>query len=160
MPRLGGAYCFRRVRSQRKSVDWGTKGPALGGAYDCYAHISSSLHNPNLFLGLNSDSQHRVYYTVLPIAPASHAWVFQTQLKEVNLAFVIAMDDEEKRKARQLLREKKRFGFPIFMPALAEHTVFVVSVRNESVDLGTMGPALGRAYECYAHISTFHFDTI
>ena len=31
MPRLGGAYCFRRVRSQRKSVDWGTMGPALGG---------------------------------------------------------------------------------------------------------------------------------
>ena len=41
MPRLGGAYCFRRVRSQRKSVDWGTMGPALGGAYECYAHISS-----------------------------------------------------------------------------------------------------------------------
>ena len=32
MPRLGGAYCFRRVRSHRKSVDWGTLGPALGGA--------------------------------------------------------------------------------------------------------------------------------
>ena len=43
MPRLGGAYCFRRVRSQRKSVDWGTMGPALGGAYECYAHISSYL---------------------------------------------------------------------------------------------------------------------
>ena len=41
MPRLGGAYCFRRVRSQRKSVDWGTMGPALGGPYECYAHISS-----------------------------------------------------------------------------------------------------------------------
>ena len=41
MPRLGGAYCFRRVRSQRKSVDWGTMEPALGGAYECYAHISS-----------------------------------------------------------------------------------------------------------------------
>ena len=41
MPRLGGAYCFRRVRSQRKSVDSGTMGPALGGAYECYAHISS-----------------------------------------------------------------------------------------------------------------------
>ena len=41
MPRLGGAYCFRRVRSQRKSVDWGNIGPALGGAYECYAHISS-----------------------------------------------------------------------------------------------------------------------
>ena len=25
----------------RKSVDWGTLGPALGGAYECYAHISS-----------------------------------------------------------------------------------------------------------------------
>ena len=43
MPRLGGAYCFRRVRSQRKSIDWGTVGPALGGAYECYAHISSFL---------------------------------------------------------------------------------------------------------------------
>ena len=43
MPRLGGAYCFRRVRSQRKSVDWGTMGPALGGAYECYAHISSLI---------------------------------------------------------------------------------------------------------------------
>ena len=51
-------------------------------------------------------------------------------------------------------------------PALAEHTVFVVSVRNgsrrvrsqrESVDWGTMGPALGGAYECYAHISSFHY---
>ena len=41
MPRLSGAYCFRRVRSQRKSVDWCTMGPALGGAYECYAHISS-----------------------------------------------------------------------------------------------------------------------
>ena len=41
MPRLGGAYSFRRVRSQRKSVDWGTMGPALGGAYECYTHISS-----------------------------------------------------------------------------------------------------------------------
>ena len=41
MPRLGGVYRFRRVRSQRKSVDWGTMGPALGGAYECYAHISS-----------------------------------------------------------------------------------------------------------------------
>ena len=41
MPRLGGAYCFRRVRSQRKSIDWGTMGPALGEAYECYAHISS-----------------------------------------------------------------------------------------------------------------------
>ena len=30
----------RRVRSQRKSVDWGTMGPPLGGAYECYAHIS------------------------------------------------------------------------------------------------------------------------
>ena len=39
MPRLGGAYCFRRVRSQRKSVDWGTMRPALGGAYECYAYI-------------------------------------------------------------------------------------------------------------------------
>ena len=29
----------RRVRSQRD--DWGTMGPALGGAYECYAHISS-----------------------------------------------------------------------------------------------------------------------
>ena len=44
MPRLGGAYCFRRVRSQRKSLDWGTMGPALGGAYECYAHISSSQY--------------------------------------------------------------------------------------------------------------------
>ena len=43
MPRLGGAYCFRRVRSQRNSVDWGTMGPALGGAYECYAHISCSF---------------------------------------------------------------------------------------------------------------------
>ena len=50
MPRLDGAYCFRRVRSQRKSscsqrksIDWGTMGPALGGAYECYAHISSLL---------------------------------------------------------------------------------------------------------------------
>ena len=43
MPRLGGAYCFRRVRSQRKSVDWGTMGPALGGAYECCAHTSSLL---------------------------------------------------------------------------------------------------------------------
>ena len=43
MPRLGGAYGFRRVRSQRKSVDWGTMGPALGGAYECYAHISSYI---------------------------------------------------------------------------------------------------------------------
>ena len=42
-PRLGGAYCFRRVRSQRKSVDCGTMGPALGGAYECYAHISSCI---------------------------------------------------------------------------------------------------------------------
>ena len=33
LPRLGGAYCFRRVRSQRKSVDWGTMGPALGGQF-------------------------------------------------------------------------------------------------------------------------------
>ena len=33
----------RRVRSQRKSVDWGTLGPALGGAYECYAHVSSSV---------------------------------------------------------------------------------------------------------------------
>ena len=33
----------RRVRSQRKSVDWGTMGPALGGAYECYAHISSLI---------------------------------------------------------------------------------------------------------------------
>ena len=41
MPRLGGAYCFRRVRSQQKSVDCGTMGPALGGAYECYAHIAS-----------------------------------------------------------------------------------------------------------------------
>ena len=41
MPRLGGAYCFRRVRSQRKSVDWGTMGRAIGGAFECYAHISS-----------------------------------------------------------------------------------------------------------------------
>ena len=41
MPRLGGAYCFRHVRSQRKSVDWGTMRPALGGAYECHAHISS-----------------------------------------------------------------------------------------------------------------------
>ena len=32
----------RRVRSQRESVDLGTMGPALGGAYECYAHISSS----------------------------------------------------------------------------------------------------------------------
>ena len=32
----------RRVRSQRKSVDWGTMGPALGGAYECYA-LSSFL---------------------------------------------------------------------------------------------------------------------
>ena len=47
MPRLGGAYCFRRVRSQRKSVDWGTMGPALGGAYECYAHISS-LPGPHM----------------------------------------------------------------------------------------------------------------
>ena len=50
MPRLGGAYCFRRVRSQRMSscsqrtsVDWGTMGLALGKAYDCYAHISSFI---------------------------------------------------------------------------------------------------------------------
>ena len=49
IPRLGRAYCFRRVRSQRKSscsqrksLDWGTMGPALGGAYECYAHISRS----------------------------------------------------------------------------------------------------------------------
>ena len=28
MPRLSGAYGFRRVRSQRKSVDWGTMGPS------------------------------------------------------------------------------------------------------------------------------------
>ena len=41
MPRLGGAYCFGHVRSQRKSVDWRTMGPALGGAFECYAHISS-----------------------------------------------------------------------------------------------------------------------
>ena len=49
-------------------------------------------------------------------------------------------------------------------PALAEHTVFVVSVRNgsrrvrsqrKSVDWGTMGRAFGGAYECYAHISSF-----
>ena len=46
MPRLGGAYCFRRVHSQRKSVDWGTMGPALGGAYECYAHIFSFLRFP------------------------------------------------------------------------------------------------------------------
>ena len=26
---------------QRKSVDWGTMGPALGGEYECYAHNSS-----------------------------------------------------------------------------------------------------------------------
>ena len=53
MPRLGGAYCFRPVRSQRKSscrsqrksVDWGTMGPALGAAYECYAHISSSKNH-------------------------------------------------------------------------------------------------------------------
>ena len=47
MPRLGRAYCFRRVRSQRKSVDRGTMGPALGGAYECYAHISRffSVHS-------------------------------------------------------------------------------------------------------------------
>ena len=45
MPRLGGAYCFHRVRSQRKSVDWGTMGTALGGAYECYAHISSLLEH-------------------------------------------------------------------------------------------------------------------
>ena len=45
IPRLGGAYCFRPVRSQRKSVDWGTMGPTLGGAYECYAHISSSIEN-------------------------------------------------------------------------------------------------------------------
>ena len=53
---------------------------------------------------------------------------------------------------------------PFLCPALAEHTVFVVSVRNgsrrvrsqrKSVDWGTMGPALGGAYECYAHISSF-----
>ena len=53
-------------------------------------------------------------------------------------------------------------------PALAEHTVFVMSVRNgsrrvrsqrKSVDWGTMGPALGGAYECYAHISSFHSKT-
>ena len=31
----------RRVRSQRKPVDWGTMGSALGGAYECYAQISS-----------------------------------------------------------------------------------------------------------------------
>ena len=31
MPRLGGAYCFRRVRSQRKSVDWGTMDLRLAG---------------------------------------------------------------------------------------------------------------------------------
>ena len=36
----------RRVRSQRKSVDWGTMGHALGGAYECYAHISSFLYIP------------------------------------------------------------------------------------------------------------------
>ena len=55
---------------------------------------------------------------------------------------------------------------PFLCPALAEHTVFVVSVRNgnrrvrsqrKSVDLGTMGPALGGGYECYAHISSFYF---
>ena len=34
----------RRVRSQRKSVDWGTVGPALGGAHECYAHISSFFY--------------------------------------------------------------------------------------------------------------------
>ena len=43
MPRLGEAYCFRRVRSQRKSVDWGTMRPALDGAYECYAHISNLI---------------------------------------------------------------------------------------------------------------------
>ena len=43
MSRHGGAYCFRRVRSQRKSVDWGIMGPALAGAYECYAHISSFI---------------------------------------------------------------------------------------------------------------------
>ena len=53
---------------------------------------------------------------------------------------------------------------PVFLcPALAEHTVFVVSVRNgnrrvrsqwKSVDWGTMGTALGGTYECYAHISS------
>ena len=66
MPRLGGAYCFRRVRSQRKSVDWGTMGPALGGAYECYEHISSFIggceteihHFIGLNLGLSSFNVH------------------------------------------------------------------------------------------------------
>ena len=40
-PALAEHTVFCRVRSQRKSVDWGTMGPALGGAYECYAHISS-----------------------------------------------------------------------------------------------------------------------
>ena len=57
----------------------------------------------------------------------------------------------------------------LLCPALAEHTVFVVSVRNESrrvrsqrksVDWGTMGPALGGAYECYAHISSSACDSV
>ena len=58
MPRLGGAYCFRRVRSQRKSVDWGTMGPALGGAYERYAHISSLLlYTPAVFSrGINDNT--------------------------------------------------------------------------------------------------------
>ena len=44
MPRLGGAYCFRRVRSQRKSVDWGTMESALGGAYElCGSLVSACL---------------------------------------------------------------------------------------------------------------------
>ena len=57
MPRLGEAYCFRRVRSQRKSVDWGTVGPGLGGAYECYAQISS-------FYKLGSVTSFAVYFVV------------------------------------------------------------------------------------------------
>ena len=55
MHRFGGAYCFRRVRSQRKSVDWGTMGPALGGAYECYAHIFSLI-----------EIEKSVFYSKLP----------------------------------------------------------------------------------------------
>ena len=42
----------RRVRSQRNSVDWGTMGPALGGAYEFYAQFSSFSYVSKLITGL------------------------------------------------------------------------------------------------------------
>ena len=70
------------------------------------------------------------------------------------------MDQENPNAKRVSWKGTQRF----LCAALAEHNVFVVSVRNgsrhvrsqrKSVDWGTMGPALGGAYECYAHFSSF-----